>query len=420
MTLASKLSISQNLFTTQLSWQQLTQPASDRAAQVLLVSFLAFAGMAVLQPSDDLYRAFFYVGMLPATLWLLKKYSTCRPMLGSLPYLCAVVLLTLLLASVMWSDLAKPGQTFLRHGRWYLATIGFYTALCSYGFLGLHRSRLHGYILSFVVIAASIEAMSLYILQDRFPDRATGLGLLTDIINGVSILVVLWLLSLFGLDIRRRADFLLAAVALAAVAIFAVFNQSRGPLIILMAAAVVLLSTLAANWRRRLFLLVVLATALLLLYLWPHTGMLFESMIAKGDSMRVIIWKATLGELPQFWLHGMGVATDLKTTAVGQAIESQTGFWFNHPHNLFLSLWVAAGVLAPLLLGLLFVLIGYACLRCTAGERLLMLTLLMSVVGLSVTNPDRILVSPQEIYLFFWAPLGLITGRTLAARHAPA
>src|SRR5690606_32321067 len=150
----------------------LTQPASAKVERVLLVSFLAFAATAIVQPSDDLYRAFFYAGLFPAALWVLKTQPASRQILSSPGFRCALALLTLLLVSVLWSEVAKPSQAFIRHTRWYLATLGFFAALCLYGFLGLHRSRLHGYVLSFAVIAASAEALTMYVWQERFPERA--------------------------------------------------------------------------------------------------------------------------------------------------------------------------------------------------------------------------------------------------------
>lgn len=381
-------------------------PKPFTAATVLQVSFLAFVFFGLTQELDDLFRAFFFAGMLPATLYLAFRKRALGNSFRSPSFLSAAGLITILYLSVYWSETKDPSEEIIRHTRWFLETFIFFTAMHLYSRSGLHRKQIHGYTIQAAVIAGVLIALFFYTLNSQYPQRITGLGLLDDVIASSSILVMLWVVSLTSLRPNRKKDLLIASTALLLLTVYAALNQSRAPLGIALFAWVAFIVLYGHGVRRFIVPAVLLGVAFAYFSgLW-----IFDSMVDRGTSYRLEIWGATLSNIDVFFWKGIGAASSVAETPIGAAIEQAMGVRHDHPHNLFLSTWVDGGILAFVFILSLFAALFFKAFARPAAERNLAVWMLATVGGLCFTDPDTLVTSPQEIYLVFWAPVGLLSG----------
>ena len=379
---------------------------SNRAETVLQVSFLLFIFLGLTQEFDDLFRAFFFVGMMPATLYLALRKRALESSIRSPSFLSAMGLITILYLSVYWSDVPNRSEEILRHSRWFLETLIFFTALHLYAKLGMHRKQAHGYTIQAGLIAGALIAILLYMLNSEYPERITGLGLLDDIIASSSILIMLWIVSLTRLRMGQKKDLLLATLALISVTLYAILNQSRAPLGVTLFAWLVFITMLSKD-SRRLVVPAILIACILIFIADLH---IFDSMMNRGTSYRLEIWSATLSNIDEFFWKGIGAASSVAETEIGTAIKQAMGVRHDHPHNLFLSTWVDGGILAFVSIVLLFTALLLKAFTRKNHERNLTLWMIATVGGLCFTDPDTLVTSPQEIYLVFWTPIGLLSG----------
>jgi O-antigen ligase len=379
---------------------------SNGAEAILQASFLLFIFLALTQEFDDLFRAFFFVGMVPATLYLAFRKRALGSSITSPSYLSAAGLITILYLSVYWSDIPNRSEEILRHSRWFLETLIFFTALHLYAKLGMHRKPAHGYTIQAGLIAGVLIAVFLYMINSQYPERITGLGLLDDIIASSSILIMLWVVSLTSLRVGQKKDLLLATLALISVSLYAMLNQSRAPLGVTLFAWPVFIIMFSKDIRR----FIVPAILIVGILIFVTDPRIFDSMINRGTSYRLEIWGATLSNIDVFFWKGIGAASSVAETEIGTAIKQAMGVRHDHPHNLFLSTWVDGGILAFASIVLLFAALFLKAFTQNNHERNLALWMLATVGGVCFTDPDTLVTSPQEIYLVFWTPIGLLSG----------
>lgn len=387
------------------------------ATIVLQTSFLAFLFFGLTLELDDIFRAFFFAGMLPATLYLVFKKKALENSFKSPSFLSASGLITILYLSVYWSETKDPSEEIIRHTRWFLETLIFFTSMHLYAKSGLHRKQVHGYTIQAGLVAAVIIAIFFYLRDSEYPQRITGLGLLDEVIASSSILVTLWVVSLTSLRPDRKKDILLASATLLLVTVYTVLNQSRAPLGVALFAWGAFILLYCHGVRR--FIIPALFLGVAVAYLGDLQ--IFDSMIERGTSYRLDIWRATLSNIDVFFWKGVGAASSVADTPIGAAIEEATGVRYDHPHNLFLSTWVDGGILAFISIVSLVAALFFKALARPAQERNLALWMLATMVGLCFTDPDTLVTSPQEIYLVFWTPIGLLSGMLFGqkAPHRP-
>ncbi|WP_417546634.1 O-antigen ligase family protein [Marinobacter sp.] len=381
--------------------------SSGKPEFLLQSSFLLFVFFGLTQELDDLFRIFFFAGMLPATLYLVFKKKALKTSLTSCSLLSAYGLITILYLSVYWSETKDPAEEIARHTRWFIETLIFFTAMHLYGKSGLHRKKAHGYTIQAALISGTLIAILFYILESQYPARITGFGLLDDIIASSSVLVMLWVVSLTSLQVEQKKDLFIAIMALILITAYALLNQSRAPLG--MAVLAWLSFTIMYSRSIKYLLVPILLLGVGLTYLLD-LSVLFDRMINRGSSYRLEIWGATLDNIGAFFWTGVGAASSVADTSIGAAIEQAMGVRHDHPHNLFLSTWVDGGIFAFTMIMLLFATLVFKAFTRNHQERNLALWMLVTVAGLCFTDPDTLVTSPQEIYLVFWTPIGLLSG----------
>lgn len=378
--------------------------------RTLLYSFLLFVFFGVVQEYDDLFRTFFFIGIIPATWVLLYKEGLWASIRHDNLFWLVLMLLTTLYLSVFWSDTDDFSRTVIRYSRWYLWTSIFFIAMFIYGYLDLHKTKTHGLALQFTIILGATSSIVVYIVESRFPARITGMGMLDQIIMSSSLLIMLWVMSLSGMDITKRKDLVLSMISFTIVLTYACLNQSRAPLAVTIFAGTIFILALISPSKRKIIAIgVILAISSILV--WHFDALvLFERMLNRGSSYRLIIWEASISQLKDYVWFGFGIASQLSETSIGSAIKAAMGIKFNHTHNLFLTVLAYGGILPFLLLVTAFFTFTIRALKLKGKERTIAITTIISLLGLCFTDPYKIITSPQEMWVLFWFPIGVLCG----------
>lgn len=375
----------------------------------LLYSTLLFAFFSITQPYDDLYRAFYFVGILPAALLLIYRQNGGAKLRYDYAFWLMSLLLISIYISAYWSDPPLSGKALWRYTRWFFITFIFATAMHLYGKHRLNKSSVHCFALQLTTMVAAIVAMVVYFLESRFPQRLVGPGLLDHPILGASVLVMLWGLSLFGLKFKKIKNIVIALVSLISVTFFVFLTQSRGPIIatfVLWLGILYLASGLKVKCLISLIVGLSLAGAVSYFELYEF----IYRLIDRGDSYRLDIWASLLANISEFFWLGIGAATKLSSTPLGNMANDAVGILVAHPHNLLLSVWVYSGIIPLCFLVALLCFIFVRALKLKGNERIVTLTVLLTVLALSSTDTHKLITSPQEIWMIFWLPIGILSG----------
>ncbi len=385
-----------------------------RAERIFIGSLFAFLALAVTQPMADLYRACFFLGILPASIYLMVARRWWEALTADHLFGLAVALLSYLFVSTFWSD-GFSGALAAQYSRWFVETLVFAAAAYLYASTRQFERLPHGLCLLWLVLAASAVSLAVYFIQQEFPQRLRGVGMLKHEILGSGVLITLWALALMDPKVRGRQHRPLVLAALLGVFVFVYLTQSRGPLLSLAALCAVLALFAVPNRKQALVLAAVLALAGYACVRFGWSLPLLDQMMDRGDSYRLDIWRSVVQTLPDHWLFGQGVATEFANSEAGAMARRATGLEIEHPHNLWLSTLFYGGVLgAALLLGLVAGLLSR--LRRLERESAgFALGVIAVVIALCMTDTHRLLSSPREIWVIFWLPLMMVAGATARA-----
>jgi len=118
-------------------------------------------------------------------------------------------------------------------------------------------------------------------------------------------------------------------------------------------------------------------------------------------SFRPGIWRQTIADMQGHWLLGRGSLVNPEVSAYEQV--------FNHAHNGYLATLRDGGLIG---LTLLLIILGLAAFKGLqlykhARQRIYLALLLYGITCIAM-DFDRLLVHPNELWLFFWTPIALI------------
>ncbi|MDX1634986.1 MAG: O-antigen ligase family protein [Marinobacter sp.] len=399
------------------------------------VSLLAFLFLALLVPWKDLYRVFFFLGVMPGVLWSLKRYGLPAQFRSAAP--CLLALLIIYLACNSFFVSAVGFSESLDQFRWGIEVLFLMGGVLIAGNVWIAQPRRYGLLFLSAVAFAGLSVLIPYLWEGKFSTRLAGYGFLSHPIQGASTLLVLWTMgvSLLGLaNAGRWLDRILVLASAAIVIAVAVFSQSRGPVI---AGILMLLLAVAARGisvpRLRLWSLLAVAGGLALVAgigWWASEtpdSWLYQVMTQRGFSYRPEIWSAILANCQGFWLWGEGTSTDFANTAPGSVLKETMGYAFDHSHNLFLQTFLAGGMFALTLLLLAIGIMVFRLFRLYGVSRspvaLTGLGVMLVTVMVNFTDTARLLSSPTPDWVLLWLPLffvSLLTGRHGVSADAPA
>ena len=136
-------------------------------------------------------------------------------------------------------------------------------------------------------------------------------------------------------------------------------------------------------------------------------------LTARKLSYRPEIWSAVINNLKDHWLIGVGTATKFSDTVPGIVAKKNTGFIFDHAHNIFLQVWLSGGVLA------LFMLLGALASMIRklftmevrlkrqpvfAGSAVLIVFFMVNLTDTAIP-----ISAPRPDWVLFWLPLLFVT-----------
>lgn len=399
------------------------------------VSLLAFVFLALLVPWKDLYRFFFFVGVMPGVLWSLKRHGLPRALITPAPLLMAALIIYLSCNSFVVSEVGF--EESLDQFRWGIELLFLVAGVLIAGSCWLRSPRFYGVLFLGAVVIAGLSALLPYLWVSNFSARLTGFGFLSHPIQGASTLLVLWTMGVALLGLANagkwfdRGLVLISAGVMIAVSIF---SQSRGPVI---AAIAMLLLAIAArgisvpNLRRGSLLGVGIGLVIVAGVAWWATetpeSWLYQMMTRRGFSYRPEIWTTILIHCQDFWLFGTGTSTDFVSTVPGAILEEKKGHVFEHSHNLFLQTFLAGGIVA---LSLLIGALGFMVVRLfrlhgvsRSPAALTGVGVLLVVVMVNFTDTARLLSSPTPDWVLLWLPLAFVSLLVAGPRppdHPPA
>ena len=376
------------------------------SAALLLFLFASFV-----TPWDAFSRFFLFFGVVPLVL-----IRCCRGNVvweGLLVSAVGLVLLTAgmnLLAGV-------PLDDSLQALRWALSTGFFILSVYHCARFWQMSPRFYGRLLLVMAGVIASFALAQYVWQSQYPARLTGYGFMSHSIVGPAGLFCLWGVGLTLIVAGRRLGVVDGSLLLASFAVLCpvlILSQSRGPIISFAFYLFVLLTYTSAfaNSKKQIAVVGGLVVIAALLGFLAVSSPLVESMIDRGASYRIDIFKSVFSNPPESLLVGIGSSADFSSSPAGVVLQRVTGLNIEHPHNLFLSVYYQSGVLALLVL---LALIGGLFFKVVLGRRpgelrFAAATLLGTVILLNMPDGARIVARPSSDWMYFWFPFAFLMG----------
>lgn len=376
------------------------------SAALLLFIFASFV-----TPWDAFSRFFLFFGLAPLVL-----IRCCRGNVAWGGLLVSSVGLVLLTAGMNLLAGVPLGDS-LQALRWALSTGVFILSVYHCARCWQVSPRFYGRLILVMAGVIATFALAQYVWQSQYPARLTGYGFMSHPIVGPAGLFCLWGVGLTLIVAGRRlgvVDGWLLVISLAVLCPVLLLSQSRGPIISFAFYLFVLLTYTAAfaNAKKQIAVVGSLVVIAALLGFLAVSSPLVESMIDRGASYRIDIFKSVFRNPPESLLMGIGSSADFSSSPAGIVLKRITGVNIEHPHNLFLSVYYQSGILALLVL---LTLIGCLFFRIVLGShpgelRFVAATLLVTVILLNMPDGARIVARPSSDWMYFWFPFAFLMG----------
>jgi hypothetical protein len=373
---------------------------SDTVVKFAFPAYALFVFGFFLAPKMPEHYEFFYWTLLPAALLLVPRgYLLLR---GSRLFQLVVLYLVYMAASSLWSEGAATADVLfgVRLGLYVLAFV-----LLSVVLLDAVPQRFEAMLKASCLLAAmtAVVAMLVFFYADRpYPaGRLHGLGRMEYIIRTGYIFGFFAVLALFYLreesrPVWRAAYGVMMVVLLAAV----VLTQSRAAVAAFSLAAFVLVVSKYPKWVVPVFVACLVVVAVAIWFLLPEVGAGFS----RGAPFRPSIWLHYLSytwDTAPWFGHGLVKQWELISPALP----------YREAHSAFVGTFRDGGLTG---LSLLLAVIGYATVAAARQSRLQpvhghrSLALIGFLVICILANDERLLIRPQELWLYFWLPLAIV------------
>lgn len=368
--------------------------------------------LSVIAPHQEIYKIFFHGIVSPAVLILL--FSDKAPIRWRDPLLLTALILAAYSAITTFIIGQGPIGDHIRAFRWSIEI--FFCLAAFYIWMPSVLARPGPWGRKFLLFALLGAAGGFFLLATGLVQgRVTGLGALHNPIQASSVLLIYLALGYFLVFVRPQATpdksaVRLMVAATAAVALFVLMSQSRGPIGVL-AIYLVYLACRALTGKKRVIGGLVLLGGVVLVagviewvYDMDHYK---ELLLDRGLSYRLYIWKGYLMYPPDSLLLGFGAGTDPVYLEAAREFWIPAGKVFGHAHNLWLGTLARNGLIGlGLLLGIAGLLFKNALTGpATRRERVGLLLILGLVFMLTLTGSHTLIISIKAVWLFGWLPL---------------
>ncbi len=353
--------------------------------------FALFIAGYFLLPMAAGHRRFYYILVFPAVLLLWREIlNTYRHNTLSALLLAYTAYMMCTLA---WTENFNATQAFREI--WYSFTLLSFCFVS--GYLVTRQwsllDRLARYSVWLATAAALVSVVAWY-MNHPFPEsRLAPLGVMNQPAQAACVYGVFLLLSVHYLNDRKdHAGSLIQLIPCIFLLSLILFTQSRTPLAAACLGLLVLVGPRALG-------VIAVAVAISWALLWANSD-LWHARV-ETLSFRPGIWQQVIADMEGHWWFGHGYLVSPEVAAYDSV--------FNHAHSGYLASLRDGGVVG---LALLLVMLGVALLwswrlYSEKGNRILLALLLYAMTCIA-PDYDRLLVHPNETWLFFWLPVALI------------
>jgi len=353
--------------------------------------FALFIAGYFLLPMAAGHRRLYYILVFPAVLLLWREMlDVYRD--NNLSVLL-LVYTAYMMCTLAWTENFNATQAFLE--------IGYSLTLLSFCFVSGYLvtrqwSRLDRWARYSVWLATAAALVSVvaWYMNHPFPEsRLKPLGVMSQSAQAACAYGIFLLLSVHYLNEQESLNGrLIRLVPCIVLLTLILFTQSRTPL------AAACLGILVLMGHRALGVIAV-AVATSWALLWANSD-LWQARV-ETLSFRPGIWQQVITNMESHWWFGHGYLTNPEVPAYDRV--------FNHAHSGYLAALRDGGLVG---LALLFAMLGVALLWSwrlyREKDNRIYLALLLYGMACIAPDYDRLLVHPNETWLFFWLPVALI------------
>ncbi|MDO6746350.1 O-antigen ligase family protein [Gilvimarinus sp. 1_MG-2023] len=383
----------------------------DQVAQRMPTLCVIWLILTVLSPEQELYKNFFHLIVIPASLIVLLSRRLELPWKD--PLLLLSALFALYASTTTFVVGLGPIDGHLRALRWG-AEISF-GLVAFYLWLPRILERPHWWARCFLILTliGACGGILLFALGQQFNGRLSGLGALHNPVQAASVLLVYFALGHFLMtrsSAAERWDHRLLIATFIAMVLSIVLSGSRAPL-----GALVCYGTfvgtlhLVRGPRAGLIIptLVGLAIISIALFLLRGPDGLSELLFERGFSYRLEIWKGYMLHPPESWWWGFGAGTSPENTPAAEHYWIPNNIPVFHPHNLYLGTLVETGLIGAACLFGVFGLVLRAIVKSAAPSiaKWHLVGIVALVVLLTLTSGHTAISSIKAIWLYFWLPM---------------
>ncbi|MEP0202919.1 MAG: O-antigen ligase family protein [Halioglobus sp.] len=353
--------------------------------------YAVFIAGYFLLPMVSGHRRLYYILVLPAALVLWRELITLYR--GNTLLYSLLAFICYMIGSLVWS--ADFNQAEALWSIWYSFAVLTFCAVTGYLWLE-HPQTMDKFLRRglYVAAAAGLVSILAWYLNNPFPSsRLELLGVMSQTNNAACVYGLFTVLACHYFFTTPTKQAKLSYIVTAAILLSVVLlTQSRTAL------AATSLGILAIVGYRALW---VPAIALGLNWALMAANSTLWTDRVTTFSFRPGIWRQTIADMQGHWLLGRGSLVDPEVSAYEQV--------FNHAHNGYLATLRDGGLIG---ITLLIIVLGLAAFKGLqlyrhAQERIYLSLLLYGMTCIAM-DFDRLLVHPNELWLFFWAPIALI------------
>lgn len=390
---------------------------SQRVYNAFPYLFMIWLVLTVFSPHQDLYKAFFYLIILPAGLILLfsgqQRINWKDPLLiVSLMFFGYAGLTTLVIG-------LGPVEHHYRAFRWSveisIGLIMFYLWMPRV----VQRPAWWGRVFLSVALLGAAAGIFIFIFIEHWQGRLTGLGALHQWVQVAYVLLLYIALGQFLLTRSpgplSGSNRVLFALSLIIVCLAVLLSQSRTSI----AAMLIYLGFLGfmqiINKRKvetKIYLVTILGIVITLVALNQLYSFqeYIDRLLVRGFSARFDLWTGYFMYIPDSWLLGYGAGTDPFDHPAAAGYWEPNKMHISHPHNLFLGTMVDTGIIGlTFLLTLIYLVVRNIIKHVSMNEEKIRLIGILGLIFiLSMTGGQTIISSIKAIWLYLWIPVVLI------------
>ncbi len=355
--------------------------------------FVLLTGMFWVGSRSNYHQAYYFIFALPALSTFFFAKHQCLELFQTKSFLLYLFLAGYMLLSVAWSDTNTAFFSLLKRP--------LYIALLFVGvFVLIRKDRDHFESLLMLCLYGGTLA-ALYFLAHHFlyaqGGRLTGHGALHNPLLTAHVFGMYAAFTLAILTSRQQHKLLLAGMLAIFVALL-LMTGSRTPIVGLVAASAWLAFTKADKRT-------VAVMALVGLCLTTLVAIKPEILMARGLSYRPEIWHQALIQISERPFFGYGFDNN------SRFFVAELNTSFHDPHNFFLGVLHAGGVVGLILWGALMATLLVAGWKMRSDWLALAAsTALVFGLASSLTEGDSFLSRPKEHWFLIWIPFSILIG----------